>query len=116
MIGTLAAWFITIIAVEAVTEIITTSTLVERPRAWILAKQNFFSELLACGWCTSVWVAASVGWALPGSPTSILIIDVLIRTFALQRLSNYLHEIRVSWLQGLQLSVILHKTEKNNEQ
>ena len=91
-------WILSVVAVEAIVEILTTSQLLNVPRAYILAKNNFFSELIGCGWCTSVWVAAMFGWAMPGTLTGILIMDIILKTFALQRLSNYVHEIRANWL------------------
>lgn len=110
--STIAAWILTIIAVEAITEIIVAGSIFEKPRAYILAKNNFFSDLLACGYCTSVWIAIPFGWALPGTITSYIIVDIIIKTFALHRLSNYIHEIRVNWLQGLQFGVAIHKARE----
>jgi len=111
----LITWVLAIVAVEAVTEILVAGAIFDVPRAHLLAKQNFFSELIACGHCTSVWVAASMAWALPGTFTSFIVIDILIKTFALHRLSNYLHEIRVNWISGIQIALVVHKTEEDND-
>ncbi len=107
------AWLLAVIAVEAIVEILTTSTLLNVPRAWILAKQNFFSDLIGCGWCTSVWVAASVGWAMPGIITGYLVVDIILKTFALQRMANYLHELRSNWL--LPQIQVVHRHVKEPE-
>lgn len=98
MMTVIFCWILAVVAVEAVVEILTTSTLLNVPRAYILAQQNLLSELISCGWCTSVWVAASIAWALPGSLTGFIIADIAIKTFALQRMANYLHEVRANWL------------------
>lgn len=107
---TILTWILAVIAVEAVVEILTTSTLLNVPRAYILAQQNLLSELISCGWCTSVWVAASFGWALPGAITGYVVIDILVKTFALQRLANYLHEVRANWLLP-QTQIILRRVK-----
>lgn len=72
---------------------------------------KFCKALLSCGYCVSVWVAASVAWMLPGSPAShspielpamaILIIDIILKTFVLHRLSNWQHEATVRWLKRI---------------
>lgn len=76
---------------------------------------SFSTALLRCGYCMSVWVAASVAWMLPGSPSSytpielpiwlpiwfMLIIDVMLKTFVLHRLSNIQHEFTVRVLKRI---------------
>lgn len=110
----LAAWILAVIAVEAVVEILTTSQLLNTPRAYVLAWNNVISELIACGWCTSVWVAASCAWALPGVLTGYLPIDIAIKTFALQRAANYLHEMRSNWLLPQKTLMVRWMKEKND--
>lgn len=96
-------WLLAIIAVESITEIVTTSSLFEPIRDKIHitlggTKLNLVSELIQCGYCFSTWVAIAIAWALPGAITGYLIVDIIIKTFALQRLSNWIHELSKKWL------------------
>jgi hypothetical protein len=115
MLQTLLIWWFFVIHVEAVTEIIVDSDFFF-PIRNSLGKApsfvgKFFTALLSCGYCVSVWVAASVAWMLPGSPAShapielpiefILIVDAILKTFVLHRLSNLQHEFMVRVLKRI---------------
>ncbi len=104
-------WFIAIIAVEALVELITTASIFEMPRARLMSVSKFTEELLSCGYCTSVWIAALFAWSLPGY-TGYPIVDIVLKTLALHRLSNFVHEIRAWWTNGIQLNHLVHSTEK----
>lgn len=86
-------WILSIIAVEAVTEIIINGEIFLPIRNTLSKMSVFLRKLLSCGYCSSVWVAASIAWALPGTVTGYLVIDIIIRTFVLHRLSNLAHEL-----------------------
>jgi hypothetical protein len=115
MLQIILIWWFFIIFVEAVTEIIVDSDFFFPIRNG-LGKLPFFigsfsTALLRCGYCMSVWVAASVAWMLPGSPSSytpielpiwfMLIIDIMLKTFVLHRLSNIQHEFIVRVLKRI---------------
>lgn len=121
MLQILLIWWFFIIFVEAVTEIIVDSDFFF-PIRNSLGKLpffvgRFFVALLGCGYCVSVWVAALVAWMLPGSPVShasielpiklpiefILIVDAILKTFVLHRLSNLQHEFMVRVLKRIPL-------------
>lgn len=98
MLGSIAAWILAIICVEAVTEILTTAEIFSRPRNWLQKKSNFLGSLISCGYCFSVWTSAAVGWALPGEIFHIVAIDAIVKIFVLHRLSNAYHEGMSRWL------------------
>lgn len=115
MIKMLLTWWFFIIFVEAVTEIIVDSDFFFPIRNGLgklpFFIGRFFAALLSCGYCVSVWVAALVAWTLPGSPIShapielpiwfILIVDAILKTFVLHRLSNLQHELVVRVLKRI---------------
>jgi hypothetical protein len=94
------------IAVEAVTEIITSSKLFDGPRtAWkrwtypidgppsrntLQHIKVFIDDLWSCGYCTSVWIAALAAFFAP-TLVAQPIANWVINTFVLHRLSNALH-------------------------
>jgi hypothetical protein len=103
------------VAVEALTELATTADIFDVPRAKLMALHPFLEGVLGCGYCTSVWMAAPFGWALPGT-TGYLIVDITIKTFALHRAANLLHEFKMSYLtNGVQINNIVHKVENDGE-
>ncbi len=108
-------WLLAIIAVEALVELITTASIFDIPRAKLMSKSSFIEALLSCGYCTSVWVAASIAWALPGT-LIVWWLDIIVKTLALHRASNFLHELRGLWTSGIQINHLVHKVdEKHNE-
>jgi len=105
-------WLIAIIFIEAVTEIIVSSSIFARFRKAVATKSDFLGELIHCGYCTSIWVAMSVAWAVPLILSGIFIVDYLIKIFVLHRISNILHEFIARWLGRVPLlSYHAHKTE-----
>lgn len=107
---TIILWIAAIIFVEAVTEIILNGSVLEKFRDVIHNFSKFTSELISCGYCLSVWVSTSIAWALPLG-FSYKIIDVVVATFVLHRLSNIFHEFVVRWLGRIPWTLQLHKTE-----
>jgi hypothetical protein len=92
------------IAVEALTEIITSSELF----TWIKAPLGrralpddpqqlhwywtMLYKLLSCGYCFSVWAAFGLAWVLPGEWFGLLPWDnLLVKWLLLHRLSNWWH-------------------------
>jgi hypothetical protein len=99
-----------IIFVEAVTEIITTSSIMSKFRN-MLSYSDFLGELIHCGYCTSVWVAASVAWIDPLAVSNQFWINYVITLFVLHRLSNVLHELVEKWVGRRPVTLAIHKTE-----
>lgn len=108
IVATILAWIMTIIAIEAITEILVTSALLDiiGLRTWATNKamppDGDFSKarwyhaalykLMTCGYCTSVWMSFAAAWLLPGEWFAIYPLDnVVIKAFALHRLSNLAH-------------------------
>lgn len=87
-------WIFAIIATEAITEIIVESEIMMSVRIFCNNKNpKFLGKLVACGYCTSVWVAAFIAWVLPGMIFDIIILDYFIRLFCLHRASNLFHRL-----------------------
>lgn len=100
MIGIVAVWFVFIVISEALNEIIRTAGPLEGIRAYFSRKSRFISDLISCGYCTSVWVGMSLGWILPPVMPEIGAIPTFINTYLwwfingilLHRLSNVFHD------------------------
>ncbi len=74
--------------VSAITLTITRSSLFERPREWMLEKNEWFGKLVTCPYCTSHWVSfALVVWYQPRMLQSWLPVDLIISTFAVVALA-----------------------------
>jgi len=92
-------WVGMVIVVEAVVEIVVEGEIFFGLRNY-LSKKNprFLGKLLGCGYCFSVW-AAAVAWLLPGDfciavdlgQPYELVINIILKTFLLHRLSNIVH-------------------------
>lgn len=111
------AWLLVIIATEAITEIVVDSALFEPLRGWAIRHLLILARLINCGYCMSIWVAASMAWALPGGiivtviggPVAI-IADAVIRTFVVHRLSNIWHEAIKRWLDRHPFVMVFQRT------
>lgn len=97
LINTIIAWIIVILVVEAVTELVVQADIFIEVRGWISRHSNFFGRLVSCGYCASVWVSAGLAWILPPI-INMWFIDILLKTFAVHRISNILHEAFSRWL------------------
>lgn len=115
MENNLIIWLITVLAVERITEIIINGAIFERPRHWILSKNNFFSELFGCGYCMSVWISAIFAWALPGSFFNNEYLNIVVKIFAVHGLSNILHELFKRWLDKIPILLCLQRVEPKQE-
>jgi hypothetical protein len=110
MLVIILIWLAFVIATEAITEIVVSS---DMPLIlWfrnLAAKHNprFFGKLLGCGYCFSVWTALVLSWALPGHLVQHEILDIIIKTFVLHRLSNVLHEGFIRWFKRLPFELVL---------
>lgn len=116
-------WALAIIFVEAITEIIVSSTIFFRVRNWIAKKSNFLGELTNCGYCMSVWVSAPIGWALPGDiflhafpgSETAMIFDCILKVFILHRVSNVFHEGLSRWFNRLPWVFVVNKMGDEDE-
>ena len=99
------------IFVEAITEILVSSSLLERPRDFIGQRSGLLGELIHCGYCTSVWVSASVAWLIPLGFVPYQWLEYMIATLILHRLSNMFHELACKWMQRAPIALAIHKTE-----
>lgn len=106
MLELIIIYLLSAVAVEAISEIITSSDITFGFRAWIkrLAYPEdptksskfrkiiaWFDKLISCGYCTSVWIAAGISLAVPKPVDGAL--GWVICIFVLHRISNLLHVI-----------------------
>lgn len=104
--------FILAVVTEAVTEILVDAKITEGLRGLVFRKANpdfekelngkepkpgpfvwrFLSDLLSCGYCTSVWVAAVAALAAPRW-FDWWVVNWLIMVFMIHRASNFLHVV-----------------------
>jgi heme exporter protein D len=110
MIKIIIIWLAVTIAVEALIELVVDSTMPvlnwwrNQLNKW---NPRFFGKLFSCGYCFSVWVAASVAWALPGSLVECWWLDIIIKTFLLHRLSNVMHKIISRLMNRLPFEIVV---------
>jgi len=130
MITSLLIVLLLIIATEAITEIITSSTIVaplqtqwrtwtypiDKPPTGIIQRiMSFVDQLWNCGYCASVWVSAVLALAAPAI-FDYPIINWIIMTFVLHRLANWLHVVYELIRRGRvnSLEVVLKISENEN--
>ena len=99
-----------VVFVEAITEVFVSSSIFEGLRDFIGQRSSFLGELVHCGYCTSIWVSASVAWMLT-MDTGYPWLDFVVVTFVLHRFSNLFHELTCKWMNRAPLSLTMHTTE-----
>ena len=106
-------WLIAIIAVEAVTEIIVFSEIFAPFREIIFnSRFVFLHKLFSCGYCVSVWTAASIAWYVPW-PTGVF--GYFIKVFVIHRLSNIFHEFTVRYINRISIPKIIKNDNKASD-
>ena len=129
------AWLAVIIAVEALTELIVSSSIMFPIRDWfakppeekkrgcfkscLLKIRGFIGELINCGYCTSVWVAfLAAPFAPTGKCTGCVLYAIpifLIKVLVIHRLSNLIHELFMKWFGRSPLSLVLTHIHRNGD-
>tara|TARA_R110000751_G_scaffold6623_4_gene28181 strand:+ start:1887 stop:2351 length:465 start_codon:yes stop_codon:yes gene_type:complete len=145
MIELLFCYLLGALAVEATSEIITSSDLTFGFRSWLkkivypeVPNENlngfgryviaWFEKLISCGYCTSVWVAAFLSLALPtiysditglgyaGSEPIEQACGYMISVFVMHRLSNWIHVLFELVKKGrVKTFDIMYQNNENNE-
>lgn len=115
-------WLFAIVYVEAITEIFVEAEIFQWFRD-VLKRSKFFGALISCGYCFSVWAAAPIAWALPGTifgeanilPSWVVFfLDWICKIFILHRLSNIFHEALSRWFGRNPFVLVL--SQVNNEE
>ncbi len=87
--------FISIIIVEAITEVIIKSVIFNGPRNFFIKRSEFFAYLLTCGYCFSFWATVFVLCLLgifEGLPILFdSYLNIFVLFFIIQRGSNMWH-------------------------
>jgi len=78
------------IVTEALVEILRKSYPMAKIRSY-LDEVNFFSQLLNCGWCCSIWAGLVVAYFYPLALLSSLFTNWVFSGIIYHRLSNYIH-------------------------
>jgi hypothetical protein len=94
-------YLLLIIAVEALTQLICKSELLEPLKLRVQAWGTFFEELLSCPYCISVWCAGIILIVQEYVPIVVIIL-------VLHRTSNFLHDLWGVILQA-KISLILNR-------
>ena len=96
-----------ILAIEAVTHIITKADIFSWLQQWAEPQDNFIKKLFSCAYCLSVWVAAFMVLGWYAVPSFMLFVYI----FAAHRLANLFH----TFYDGLCLKVEKMKDERLRE-
>ena len=110
----LLIFLLLVVFVEALTEILVTSFILEKPRMFISRRNGFLGTLVHCGYCTSVWVSTMVAWIIPfyiWSMTGQFWLDYIITALILHRLSNLFHELTSKLFGRRPMVFVVHKKE-----
>lgn len=102
-------FILSVIFVEALTELIIKSELLLSWRERQKSRDDFSSKLFSCGYCFSFWSAAIASFIYslivcrlllgPPGPNHLLFFPIWIFfILVLQRCSNYLHNFNDKWL------------------
>lgn len=108
-------WLLAIVYVEAMTEIIIESDIFFEVRNSLTRRNNYFGKLFSCGYCMSVWVSASIAWALDGVITGFVLFDFVVKLFVLHRLSNVLHELWRRWFDRVPFVMVINALLKRED-
>lgn len=115
MILSLLVLFLVVITVEAITQMIIDGDIFTELRGWLSRKSNFISRLLGCGYCFSMWPSMVLAWSVPMDVTGYLLIDIVVKTFVVHRLSNWFHELMSRWLNRHPKTCVVHNIGENND-
>ena len=104
MSNILLLFIIAIIVTEAITEIVSKSSLFEPLRKYLFKRKsnklfNFLHSLLDCGFCLSVWVGIIVGNVLLDVTIVTIWLDWFIIGLLVHKCSNVLHNL-IDWTRG----------------
>ena len=103
-------WILTIIAIEAGTELVVDrSPMLEGVLNW-LSKNKTIANTIHCGWCFSLIVSFPFAFFVPGQFMNP-VVGFAIKLLVLHRLSNLFHELFVRWLNGPRQEVILEQDD-----
>jgi hypothetical protein len=50
-------WLLIALATYRLTRLVTTDTILARPREWVQARYDRLGYLVGCDWCSSIWIA-----------------------------------------------------------
>ena len=97
-----------IIVNESLAELLSKSVFFGPLRSFLASKENklfqFFSRVVECPYCCSVWTSMFLTSAIfllsPVYLTGALVIDIFIFVFICHRVSNYLHDINQLYWQN----------------
>lgn len=89
-----------VILTELFTELVVKSVVFRPIRERIQSLGRWFKDLLACGYCFSVWASYGVVLllGLAYDFTGWYYLDLTLTGFIVHRLSNYLHNFNDCWL------------------
>jgi hypothetical protein len=90
----LVLFILSVVFVEALTELFVKSLIFSRLREFVKSKNDFVKDILSCGYCTSVWVSLFPALYLSHVQTFCApLVGFLLFWVSLHRLANYLHNI-----------------------
>ncbi len=88
------------LATEAAVELVIKSSIFESIRKHISKLGSWPEELLKCGYCFSVWIAAGIILVVPSTIINVspwLAVNFLITVLIVHRLSNITHNVIDKW-------------------
>ena len=100
----IAKLVLAVILTELLTELVVKSEIFKPLRKklpnYVIPFHDWMEELLSCGYCFSVWVAAGVVILLQlvYNLTGWYLVDLALMSLIVHRLSNYLHNFNDKWL------------------
>jgi hypothetical protein len=143
MIENFLIWCGVLVAVEAITELVSSSKIMFPIRDWfskpipeddadkitniLVAKKRgifkrfgywlraFIGELLNCGYCTSVWAAGAAAFVVPGRIPGWMLPIFLMKWMVLHRFSNLLHELFQKWFRNAPFSFVFTHIHNNGD-
>jgi hypothetical protein len=67
------------VAVYRAARLVTTDTIADRPREWVVARGGLLADGVECDWCVGLWLAAgAVGWRALSPGSWRVVRDVLV--------------------------------------
>jgi hypothetical protein len=89
-----------VLLTEQLTELVIKSEIIRPVRDFIKSRVSWLKTFFSCGYCFSVWAALGVVllFGLAYNLTGWYWVDLVITSFLIHRLSNYLHNFNDKYL------------------
>jgi hypothetical protein len=96
--------FLTVLAVENLSHILTTVDLLEPIRCWLQARLGKLGKLATCGYCQSFWLSIAAAYFLINDPLPFAVKWIVV-ALAAHRAANFISEFMERYMNRAPLNI-----------